>query len=177
MSADGKSAYVTNHDSNTVSQFTVAANGTLSPKTPATVATGSDPFGVALSADGKSAYVTNSNGNTVSQFTVAANGTLSPKTPATVATGTDPAGIAVSPSPPAITSVAPKSGPLGGAQAVTITGTNFTGASAVKFGTSAATSVVVVSSTKITAKTPAHAAGVVDVQVVDAGRHQRGGGG
>src|SRR6202042_3667667 len=51
-------------------------------------------------------------------------------------------------------------------QTVTITGTHFTGASAVKFGTSAATSVVVLSSTKITAKTPAHAAGVVDVRVV-----------
>ena len=49
---------------------------------------------------------------------------------------------------------------------MTITGTNFTGASAVKFATSAATSVVVVSSTKITAKTPAHAAGIVNVQVV-----------
>ena len=36
----------------------------------------------------------------------------------------------------------------------------------MKFGTSAATSVVVVSSTKITAKTPAHAAGTVDVRVV-----------
>jgi hypothetical protein len=67
---------------------------------------------------------------------------------------------------PAITSVAPKSGPPGGAQTVTITGTNFTGASAVKFATSAATSVVVVSSTKITAKTPAHGAGVVDVRIV-----------
>jgi hypothetical protein len=40
---------------------------------------------------------------------------------------------------PTVTSVAPKSGPVGGAQAVTITGTNFTGASAVKFATSAAT--------------------------------------
>jgi hypothetical protein len=67
---------------------------------------------------------------------------------------------------PTITSVAPNSGPLAGAQAVTITGTNFTGASSVKFATSAATSVVVLSSTKITAKTPAHAAGTVDVRVV-----------
>jgi hypothetical protein len=103
---------------------------------------------------------------TVSQYTVAANGTLSPKTPATVATGSGSSGIALSPSAPTITSLAPKSGPSGGAQAVTITGTNFTGASAVKFATSAATNVVVVSSTKITAKTPAHAAGVVNVQVV-----------
>ncbi len=90
------SAYVTNIGGGTVSQFTVAANGTLSPKTPATVATGTGPDGVALSADGKSAYVTNSGGGTVSQFTVAANGTLSPKTPATVATGSDPNAVALS---------------------------------------------------------------------------------
>jgi hypothetical protein len=32
-----------------VSQFTVAANGTLSPKTPATVATGTNPLGIAVS--------------------------------------------------------------------------------------------------------------------------------
>ena len=136
---------------------------------PATVATRTAPFAVALSVDGKSAYVTNYTSNTVSQFTVAANGALSAKSPATVATGSNPVGIAVSAGPPitsTVTAVAPKSGPPGGAQAVTITGTNFTGASSVKFGTSAATSVVVVSSTKITAKTPPHAAGVVNVQVV-----------
>jgi pimeloyl-ACP methyl ester carboxylesterase len=90
------SAYVANESSGTVSQFTVAANGTLSPKTPASVATGNGPFGVALSADGKSAYVINSNSNTVSQFTVAANGALSPKTPANVATGSGPFAVAVS---------------------------------------------------------------------------------
>ena len=90
------SAYVANDGSNTVSQYTVAANGTLSPKTPATVATGSGPDAVALSADGKSAYVTNSGSNTVSQYTVAANGTLSPKTPATVATGSGPFAVALS---------------------------------------------------------------------------------
>jgi IPT/TIG domain len=87
-----------------------------------------------------------------------------------VTSGQDPNGMTAASytyeGPPTVTAVAPKSGPLGGAQAVTITGTNFTGASAVKFATSAATSVVVVSSTKITAKTPAHAAGIVDVQVV-----------
>jgi DNA-binding beta-propeller fold protein YncE len=166
VSADGKSAYVTNINGGTVSQYTVAANGALSPKTPATVATGSSPFAVAVSADGKSAYVANDGGNTVSQFTVAANGTLSPKTPATVATGVGPGGVAVTPIAPAITSLVPSSGPPGGAQAVTISGSNYTGASSVKFGASAASSVVVVSRTKITAKTPAHAPGAVDVRVV-----------
>jgi hypothetical protein len=66
---------------------------------------------------------------------------------------------------PTIVSVAPNKGPLSAGQAVTIVGTNFSGATAVAFSTSPATSVVVVSSTKITAKTPAHAAGLVDVRV------------
>ena len=90
------STYVTNEGSNTVSQYTVAADGTLSPKSPATVAAGSGPIAVALSPDGTSAYVANAEGG-VSQYTVAANGTLSPKTPATVATGTQsPWAIALS---------------------------------------------------------------------------------
>jgi hypothetical protein len=53
---------------------------------------------------------------------------------------------------PTITSVTPGKGPLGGGSAVTIVGTNFTAATAVTFGAGAATSVVVVSSTKITVK-------------------------
>lgn len=41
-------AYVVNLGSNTVSQFNVAADGNLSAMTPATVATGNDPSGIAL---------------------------------------------------------------------------------------------------------------------------------
>ncbi len=66
---------------------------------------------------------------------------------------------------PAVTSVAPTGGPVAGGTAVTITGTNFTGATAVTFGGAAATAVVVVNATTITAVTPAHAAGLVDVSV------------
>lgn len=79
----------------------------------------------------------------------------------TTATGT----ANIQPATPAITSVVAKAGPPGGGQTVTITGARFTGASAVKFGTTAATSFTLVSSTKITAKVPAHAAGTVDVRV------------
>jgi hypothetical protein len=68
---------------------------------------------------------------------------------------------------PAISSVSPTSGTHLGGKAVTITGTNFTGATSVKFGTTSAT-FTVVSATKITVKTPAHAAGTVDVRVTTA---------
>ena len=67
---------------------------------------------------------------------------------------------------PTVSTLSPIAGlPTGGA-AVTITGTNFTGATAVDFGTTAATNVVVVSSILITATSPAETAGMVDVTVV-----------
>ena len=70
----------------------------------------------------------------------------------------------VTPSP-TVTSISPTNGTALGGTAVTITGSNFTGATAVTVGGNAATSVVVVNATTITAVTPAHAAGVVDVAV------------
>ena len=85
------------HRAHTVSQYDVGAGGALSPKSPATVATGAGPRGVAVSPDGRSVYVANSGSDSVSQYDVGAGGALSPKSPATVATGGDPRGVAVSP--------------------------------------------------------------------------------
>ena len=45
--------------------------------------------------------------------------------------------------PPAVTAISPNSGSPSGGTAVTITGANFTGATAVRFGSNAATSVTV----------------------------------
>jgi hypothetical protein len=70
---------------------------------------------------------------------------------------------------PTITSVSPSSGPTAGGTTVTITGTNFTGATAVKFGCAAAASYTVNSATQITATTPAGAAGAVNIAVTTAG--------
>ena len=92
-----RSVYVTNSNDNTVSQYDVGAGGALSPKSPATVATGVAPQGVAVSPDGGSVYVANESRDTVSQFDVGAGGALSPKSPATVATGAGSYGVAVSP--------------------------------------------------------------------------------
>jgi hypothetical protein len=66
---------------------------------------------------------------------------------------------------PTVSSVAPSNGPPAGGTAVTITGTNFAAGATVTFGGTAATNVVVVSGTQITATTPAHAAGAVTVTV------------
>ncbi|MEA2634842.1 MAG: hypothetical protein QOH92_1609, partial [Chloroflexota bacterium] len=66
---------------------------------------------------------------------------------------------------PAVSSVAPSGGPLAGGTGVTITGTSFTGATAVSFGTTAAVTFNVASDTQITATSPAGSAGPVDVTV------------
>lgn len=64
-----------------------------------------------------------------------------------------------------VTAVSPSTGTTFGGTTITITGTGFTAGATVQVGGTAATDVVVVSSTSITAKTPAHAAGVSEVRV------------
>ena len=70
---------------------------------------------------------------------------------------------------PSITSVSPFTGPTAGATTITITGTNFSGATSVSFGSVPAASFTVVSATSITAVSPAASAGVVSVVVTTAG--------
>jgi hypothetical protein len=69
---------------------------------------------------------------------------------------------------PAVTGVSPTSGSRSGGTTVTITGTGFTGATKVAFGTTAATSFTVVSATKITAVSPAAGVGTRNIQVTTA---------
>jgi hypothetical protein len=70
---------------------------------------------------------------------------------------------------PAITSLAPQTGPPVGGTVVTLTGTGLDRATAVRFGSVAATDVVRVSATTVRATTPRHASGPVDVQVTTPG--------
>jgi hypothetical protein len=70
---------------------------------------------------------------------------------------------------PTVSSISPATGPAGGGTSVVITGTNLSGASAVSFGGTAATTFTVNSATQITATAPAHAAGTVDITVTTAG--------
>ena len=69
---------------------------------------------------------------------------------------------------PTVTGLSPNTGPQTGGTLVTITGTGFTGAPTVNFGTTPATDVTVVSGTTITAESPA-GTGVVDATVTTPG--------
>ncbi len=70
---------------------------------------------------------------------------------------------------PTVTSLSPTSGPTAGGTSVTITGTNFAGATAVKFGATSATTFTVNTATSVTATAPAGTAGTVDVTVTTTG--------
>ena len=80
-----------------------------------------------------------------------------------------PVGPVVLPPAPSVSAVSPPSGPTTGGTVVTITGTDFTGATAVSFGSSPATSFTVDSDTQITATAPTGSLGEVDVQVTAPG--------
>ena len=68
---------------------------------------------------------------------------------------------------PNVTSVSPNTGPDTGGTQVSISGSNFSAGSTVHFGGVAATNVNVVDTDLITARTPAHAGGVVNVVVTN----------
>ncbi|MFC9234774.1 IPT/TIG domain-containing protein [Streptomyces decoyicus] len=70
---------------------------------------------------------------------------------------------------PVLTGVAPLSGPLSGGNTVTLIGVHLLEATAVRFGTTAASAFSVISDTQITAVVPAGAAGLADVTVTTAG--------
>jgi len=66
--------------------------------------------------------------------------------------------------PPSITEVSPTSGPEAGGTTVTVSGTDLTGTTAVKFGATSATSFTINSDTSLTAISPG-GTGTVDVSV------------
>jgi hypothetical protein len=69
--------------------------------------------------------------------------------------------------PPVITQIAPATGPLEGGTWVTITGSGFLPGAKVQFGASLAATASFSDATELTAMSPAHAAGAVDLRVVN----------
>jgi hypothetical protein len=108
-------------------------------------------------------------------LTDVANGTYTFTAHATNAVGDSPESLPSNsatsancgtPPPASVTSISPTSGPVGGGTLVTITGSGFTGATTVVFGTNTGTGVVVVNDTTMTAVSPAGVtASAVDVVV------------
>jgi hypothetical protein len=70
---------------------------------------------------------------------------------------------------PSVAAVKPNHGPIAGGTPVTISGSNFQNGATVTIGGAAATGVVVVNASTITAVTAAHATGAVDVVVTSGG--------
>ena len=101
VTPDGTSVYVANFgDGKTfgsVSEYDVAADGTLTPKTAGPVRAGRGSAGIAVNPDGKAAYVADLEDGAVSQYDIGPGGVLSPTIPGTVAAGIGPRRIAVSP--------------------------------------------------------------------------------
>ena len=78
----------------------------------------------------------------------------------------------VDPPPPAapdLTGINPTTGSVSGGTSVTLSGSNFASGATVSFGGTAATNVTFVSSTTLTATTPARSAGTVSVSVTNPG--------
>ena len=75
IDASGKYLYAVDYLYNTVWQYGIGSNGTLTALSPASVSTGAGPYSVTIDPSGKYAYVTNwgvdgAPGNTISQYTI-----------------------------------------------------------------------------------------------------------
>src|SRR6185437_10914096 len=155
VTPDGSKVYVTNALGNTVSVIS-AATSTVT----GTIAVGTAPREIAVTPDGSTVYASNLTGNSLSVIDTGTDTVTS-----TITGFSAPEAIAILTVPPAVTRVIPPGGSLAGVHKVTITGTGFTGATAVSFGGFPAASFTVDSATQITAVTPPHAGGTVDITV------------
>jgi len=170
--ADGQSATLTNGYTYTLPAPTLSmvnpAIGTTLGGTSVTITGSNFVTGVTVAFDGLNAVVTNSTATAVFVTTPAhAAGAV-----AVLVTNPDnqsaiqaAAFTFVAPPSPSIASVSPGNGLSIGGTGINLTGTNFALGAIVELGGVAAMNVVVISATALTATTPAHAAGQVDVVV------------
>ncbi|MGC0419816.1 IPT/TIG domain-containing protein [Embleya sp. AB8] len=130
------------------------------------VPVGNYPANLTLHVAGRFVYTTNSASGDVTVIDTTTDTVV-----ATVPVGKTPYGIVVVgvPQPRTVTAVRPNSGPASGGTAVTITGTHFTGSTAVTFGATPAGAFTVVDDTTITATAPPGAPGTVDITVTGPG--------
>jgi hypothetical protein len=149
-------------DTYTITPSVVGGNGTISPATVQTVNYGATPT-FAITPINAFYHITDVSVNGISVGTV-----TSYTFPAVTENYTINASFALGPAP-AFTSITPASGPTVGGTPVTIVGTNFVsgGSFGVTIDGVAATSVVWVDSSHITAVTPARTAGARTVRITN----------
>ncbi|MGW3041744.1 IPT/TIG domain-containing protein [Kitasatospora sp. NPDC001159] len=136
VSPDGTRAYVVNFGADTLSVIDTAGNSLIT-----SLAVGHHPSRVALTPDGNFAYVTDNND------------------------GNPPGTVSVLQVRPIVTSISPLSGSTLGGTPITITGSGFTGATAVTLNATPVVGFTVVDDSHITGTTPPHAAGTVHATV------------
>lgn len=90
--------YATNFDDNSVSQYSIANDGTLTALATGTVSTDKQPFSISVEPTGEFVYVSNYSSSTVSQFRIGTDGTLSKIGTGSVATGASPNAVTIDPS-------------------------------------------------------------------------------
>ena len=145
---------------------TVTLN-TAAPSGGVTMSLASDNSAVSVPAS-----VTVASGSTSASFTANVSAVTATQTATLTATEqSDPQTFALrlNAAAPTVSNVSPNGGPTAGGTGVTITGTNFAAGATVAFGGAAATNVVVVNSTTLTATTPSGSAGAVTVTVTNSG--------
>jgi 6-phosphogluconolactonase (cycloisomerase 2 family) len=89
--------FVTSPVSNTVSQYAIGADGTLTALATPTLATGNMPIGMAISPLSTFAYIANFSDNTLSQFSLSATGLVPLTAPRVTTLGVNPAFVAIDP--------------------------------------------------------------------------------
>ena len=164
-----------------VTTVNVNPNPNATITAPASVQTGSTGNAASVANAGAGATynwsitngtITAGTGTNSITFTAGAVGTLTLNVTVTTSSNCSDSGsanvnVTAVPIPLTVTSVTPHAGKTTGGKSVTIAGTGFVAGATVIFGGSAATSVVVVNSSTITAVTPAHAGGPVNVTVTN----------
>jgi 6-phosphogluconolactonase (cycloisomerase 2 family) len=90
-------AYVTNQADDTVSQYSIGSDGSVTPLPQPTVRTGSMPVSIAADSSGRYIYVANQIDNSISQFSVGGDGSLAALPVAAVAAGDSPSQVVLSP--------------------------------------------------------------------------------
>ena len=160
-------------------EFTIVSPTQVTAVVPASVSGAATVVIRVINAGGSSNTLNYTYGTVTPTATPTPTPTVTPtKTPTPTATPTATPTPTVTPTAtptptptpaPTISSLSPTSGPTSGGTVVTITGSNLSGTTGVKFGSVAATGVTQVSATQVRATTTGQAAGTVDVSVTTAG--------